>query len=213
MRITTLIAASALALLASPANAATNILVNGSFETPDTGSFVTDPSASWSTSNVDFVDNGFFGSGFAFDGSQVVDLVGIGTSGSLSQSFASVLGKLYSFSFRYTGNVRLTPSAQTVAATITDGSSTILDTGSIAAPDGVGNSSNWQLFSGSFVGTGNPLTVTFSGTGAGNEGAALDDVQISAAPEPSTWLMMILGFGLVGGALRRRRGMGNLAAA
>lgn len=36
---------------------------------------------------------------------------------------------------------------------------------------------------------------------------------VAAAPEPATWLMMILGFGLVGGALRRRRGVGSLAAA
>jgi hypothetical protein len=213
MRITTLIAATALALLASPATAATNVVVNGSFETPDTGVFVTDPGAGWTTSNVDFVDNGFFGSGFAYAGSQVVDLVGTGTSGSLSQIFAAASGQLYNFSFRYTGNVRLTPSAQTVTATITDGSSSIFSTGSLAAPDGAGFSSNWQLFSGTFIGTGNPLTVTFAGTGAGNEGAALDDVQISAAPEPSTWLTMILGFGLVGAGLRRRRGMGNLAAA
>ena len=29
----------------------------------------------------------------------------------------------------------------------------------------------------------------------------------SAVPEPATWALMILGFGMVGGALRRRRGM------
>ena len=40
----------------------------------------------------------------------------------------------------------------------------------------------------------------------------IDDI-VAAAPEPSTWLMMILGFGLVGGALRRRRNEGSLAAA
>lgn len=31
------------------------------------------------------------------------------------------------------------------------------------------------------------------------------DTIAAAAPEPATWLMMILGFGMVGGALRRRR--------
>ncbi|MBM6577743.1 PEP-CTERM sorting domain-containing protein [Microvirga sp. SRT01] len=28
---------------------------------------------------------------------------------------------------------------------------------------------------------------------------------IGAVPEPSTWAMMIVGFGMVGGAMRRRR--------
>ena len=28
---------------------------------------------------------------------------------------------------------------------------------------------------------------------------------VGAVPEPATWAMMIVGFGLVGGALRRRR--------
>jgi hypothetical protein len=32
-------------------------------------------------------------------------------------------------------------------------------------------------------------------------------------PEPATWGMVILGFGAVGGALRRRRSAGVLAAA
>jgi len=34
----------------------------------------------------------------------------------------------------------------------------------------------------------------------------------AAVPEPATWAMMILGFGLAGSALRRRRSLGLLAA-
>ena len=46
----------------------------------------------------------------------------------------------------------------------------------------------------------------------GNISAVLDTVTLdvtsgagTAVPEPATWTMMIAGFGLVGGALRRRR--------
>jgi len=39
-----------------------------------------------------------------------------------------------------------------------------------------------------------------------------DDIVV-AAPEPATWLMMILGFGLVGSQLRRSKGKATLAAA
>ncbi|QTD57656.1 PEPxxWA-CTERM sorting domain-containing protein [Parasphingorhabdus cellanae] len=32
-----------------------------------------------------------------------------------------------------------------------------------------------------------------------------NNINVSAVPEPATWGMMIFGFGMVGGALRRRR--------
>ena len=35
---------------------------------------------------------------------------------------------------------------------------------------------------------------------------APDNSDLSAAPEPASWAMMLGGFGLVGGAMRRRRG-------
>lgn len=42
--------------------------------------------------------------------------------------------------------------------------------------------------------------LTFTGAGTFN-----DTIQISGVPEPTTWGMMILGFGLMGGALRTRK--------
>lgn len=38
----------------------------------------------------------------------------------------------------------------------------------------------------------------------GNAAFLIDSIAV-AAPEPATWLMMILGFGLVGSQLRRRK--------
>ena len=52
------------------------------------------------------------------------------------------------------------------------------------------------------VGGTNTLTVSgFSGGGASYGG----QLSFAAVPEPSTWLMMILGVGIVGAGLRRRR--------
>lgn len=45
-------------------------------------------------------------------------------------------------------------------------------------------------------------TLTFVGSGSGSFGGA---VAFSAVPEPSTWGMMLLGFGAIGFAMRRRR--------
>lgn len=62
----------------------------------------------------------------------------------------------------------------------------------------------------SFV-AGNPgsIRLAFGSTSRDNVGPLLDNVSLSvipsAVPEPATWMMMLLGFGLVGGMLRRRR--------
>ncbi|MFT4027241.1 MAG: PEPxxWA-CTERM sorting domain-containing protein [Novosphingobium sp.] len=61
------------------------------------------------------------------------------------------------------------------------------------------------------VQSSNPLdfiqSITFGSTQSALE---IDDIA-TAAPEPGTWLMMILGFGLAGAALRSRRRQGKLA--
>ena len=71
---------------------------------------------------------------------------------------------------------------------------------------------------GAFVRSGNSLTLAFAGTsdfvassGSGfNNNSIFYDISsftlgASAVPEPATWAMMIGGFGMVGGAMRRTR--------
>ena len=54
------------------------------------------------------------------------------------------------------------------------------------------------------------FTPTGKGVGLGIMGnAAADNFAVAGVPEPQNWAMMIVGFGLMGGALRRRR---NVAA-
>jgi hypothetical protein len=57
-------------------------------------------------------------------------------------------------------------------------------------------------------GAGSPLASIF-GLGAGftenNDDYSIASITVSAIPEPATWLMMILGFGLIGLQLRSRR--------
>lgn len=68
-----------------------------------------------------------------------------------------------------------------------------------------------------FAHTASTLSLEIRGAGAGwqggsDEGIGLDNVMLTydgvrggAVPEPSTWAMMIAGFGLAGATLRRRR--------
>jgi hypothetical protein len=67
--------------------------------------------------------------------------------------------------------------------------------------------SNWVDFTYDYS---NPGKLTFSDAGFGNAASSIDQMisgSISAAgvPEPATWALMILGFGAVGGTMRRRR--------
>lgn len=69
----------------------------------------------------------------------------------------------------------------------------------------------FQLYAFTFVlaGTGQ---LNFIESGPSNFRNLLDDVVLSAVPEPSTWAMMILGFAGVGFMAYRRRKTAALAA-
>jgi hypothetical protein len=49
------------------------------------------------------------------------------------------------------------------------------------------------------------MTLVFWTPSADNVGPLLDNVLVSQVPEPSSWMLMIAGFGLVGYSARRRR--------
>ncbi|MCY7279726.1 MAG: cistern family PEP-CTERM protein [Sphingomonas bacterium] len=78
-----------------------------------------------------------------------------------------------------------------------------------------------QNTSGSFALTfaGSPANVTLTDfivryqslAGAGNAGSGVG-ISVNAVPEPATWAMMLLGFGAVGVAMRRRRRVALQAA-
>jgi hypothetical protein len=202
--------------VAAPALAApppvTNILVNGSFEAPPvvpSPGYLTAPGSpifGWNGQNVDLVSNEFFGAGFAYDGQNVVDLVGEGSSGSLSQTFATVIGQVYSFTFRYSNNYASVNNG-TVQAFISNSRerNPLLNTGLLSHTGASSGNALWSVYSGSFTATSTESILRFLGTGSNNGGIVIDDVVVSAAPEPGTWGMMIMGFGIAGAAMRRRR--------
>jgi hypothetical protein len=52
------------------------------------------------------------------------------------------------------------------------------------------------------------LFYTINGTGS----VTVTPVTTPGVPEPATWAMMILGFGLLGGAIRRRKATAGYGA-
>jgi len=77
--------------------------------------------------------------------------------------------------------------------------------------------SGWQHESMTFTAGGTTQVLSFLAVGTPGglpPFSLLDGVSMKAAvPEPATWAMMITGFGLVGGAIRRRRSNDVLSAA
>lgn len=51
-----------------------------------------------------------------------------------------------------------------------------------------------------------------SGSGFGRWGTFIGQIDVASVPEPATWVMMIGGFGMVGGAVRRQRRTGFATA-
>lgn len=218
-RLAVLLSAAALSLFAAAKADANNLIANGSFEDPgitfpwyeNFGTSTGDPNYAgvgvnipgWTitTNNVDIVSD-LTSTPAAADGNQYLDLVGTGNSGGISsQAFTTVAGQTYTLSFAYGNNPWSTSTASALIQVLIDGLSANIthDTSTTSAID-------WTTFSMNFVGTGNPMTLSFLTTVGGNNGGVLlDDISVSATPLPATWTMMLtglIGFGLV--VYRRR---------
>ncbi len=195
----------AVALLGAAPVSAANLIANGGFENTGfggTGSYYNvgnsgadhvvpaDFGFAVPVNNVDIIANGVYTPFLATGGAYNLDLVGYGSTGAIRQSFATMLGKVYTVSIDFTQN-----GSGKVADVLVDG-------GAIGTLTATGA---WQNFTTTFVGTGSTVTFDIAETvGGGNGGVVLDNISVVAVPEPATWGLMIAGFGMVGFAARRR---------
>ncbi len=194
-----------------PASAsAAQLIVNGGFEAPtvDDPCCITSPPTAipgWTATPDVNVVNGTFssnpgGTNLAYEGLQYLDLVGQSGMGSISQTFNTVIGQTYDISFAYSHNLFSGTQGATADFSVGD------LIGSLSHSSGSNSDLDWMIFTGSFTATDRSTTLTFTNlTGGPNEGVLLDAVSVQGAvPEPATWALLILGFGVVGGAMRQR---------
>lgn len=183
-------------LLAGSAHA--NLIVNGSFEdnqvAPGGWSWFSSTNVNgWEGSNIEIWNN-LFGIP-AVEGSQIAELnADGGNSGawSIFQSFSTVVGQTYDVAFSY----RARETSDLFQFTLASINNTFINN----------DTSQWKLFTNSFVATSTLSTLTFTSLNLGTMGNLLDDVKVTtraSVPEPTT--IALFAIGLLSLGLMRRR--------
>jgi choice-of-anchor C domain-containing protein len=196
LALTALIAISGVA-----ANASSNLVINGSFEAftdgnPVNGYKVVSASSTaltgWTVggTSVDVI-NGNFG---AITGNSI-DMLGSPGPGSLSQSLTTSANTHYVLSFDLRANT----------AGLDDGTLNV-DFGSGVHKTFLGTTGTPVHYSFDVLATSESTLLTFaSGNTPKNGGSVLDNVSVTAVPEPETYAMLLAGLGLMAGIARRRK--------
>ena len=131
----------------------------------------------------------------------------VNVQGSVSQLISGlVVGESYNLNFNWAAAQLANRSGPTTEQLrITFGGDTVT-TGVLAIPNQ--GFSGWQNGHFQFTATSTSQTLTFLSVGTPfglPPIALLDGVSLTAVPEPTTWAMMLLGFGGIGAMIRRRR--------
>lgn len=123
--------------------------------------------------------------------------------GGVSQSLSTLIGATYRLTFDLGSHLGSGAPVLSVSAGAQSDSFTVTPT----------TQSHWDTFSFDFLAGGTSTLVTLQGTG-GTDYIGLDNVSVAllqgppttgGVPEPTTWAMMIIGFGAAGSMIRRRK--------
>lgn len=195
-----LLAATAIHFAASPANAATNLLVNGSFETGDfTG---------WQTSAMEEYDLPDVVLG-GVRGRYAASLFTIDQAAGFDQLFNTVPGERYQLKFAVMYDGRGSgPGCGEFYGEYWCDSMSVYIAGERMAERGK-RSYRWLRRTMYFTALSDKTWLSVGGETPIGDEYLFDDFRVALAtdviPEPQTWALMIAGFGLTGAALRKRR--------
>lgn len=187
--------AAILSFAGGPAQAA-NLVTNGSFEDPAINTVDGSPTYDYTSSIANWTSGGhatvLFNAAYrpVSDALQAVQLEQ--PADALSQSFATVVSQAYQLTFDYSG-YDAGPSSLYVSAG--DNSGTYVAT-----------SSSYQTVTMNFNATSTSTTLLFRNDGIyAVSYPQIDNVSVTAVPEPETYAMLLAGLGALGFLARRRR--------
>lgn len=180
-----------------------DLIQNGSFETGSCGpgAYTTIAAvnntciAGWTVSggSIDYIGS-YWQAG---EGSRSIDLSG-GNNGTISQTFATVAGRMYQVDFLIAGNPDGAPTLKGLDALAGNftGAFTFDITGQTRAAMG------WSARTFVFEALSSSTTLSFSSSTGTAFGSALDNVSVNAVPEPAAFgLLLVAGYA----ATRKRR--------
>ena len=187
------------------------IITNGSFETPDTATFIyitagQNTISPWvvGLTGVDLADvNNGFVVGPAFEGTQYIDLDGSPGPGQLTQAFATTPGLIYAVTFAYANNYFNQPTGASATVRLFDGLGDRLNQ-SISHTTSASGNLDWTVFNGQFTAVQSTTSIEFTSLSVGSSqgGILLDGVAVQIVPEPASAALLLLGAAL---CLPRRR--------
>ena len=201
-----IILAGLIALASQSAGAAT--IVNGSFEL---GNFTGAPADELNAPNdaitgwdvgplgVDWVGSLWTAS----DGNRSVELASTDRGQLIQRLTGLTIGQSYRVGFDLAGNPLNGPATYQMNTT-TSGAQVAAFSVDVTGANSVTNM-GWTRRFFTFRAVSTAQDLQFLGQSDGPFGAVIDNVSLSAVPEPAAWMMMIGGFGLVGLMARRRQ--------
>lgn len=198
--------------IAAMAVAQANLITNGGFEQGSSipaspNWYRTLPAGNlsltgWSinTGSIDWIHTNHFDPSV---GSLCIDINGNSTGGSISQSFASDPGRLYSVAFDMSGNPdNLTEPIRDIRVSVGGFTQDFsFDTSAVSGGISAVNM-GYVTESFTFWAPTTTSTLSFLSLDTGIWSAALDNIQVELVPEPTA--MLLLALGVSGISLRRR---------